>query len=995
MCKTSEGQAEHGRGKPLTAVFEDPAFRAMPGFGAADAQSALEAEGIPVRRVCERDLGTLGRAGADVLVLPYLDGTFSEAALAGIGAFHAAGGGLVILGDLPHRGCWYPLRNVEGWRLRMTRCMGAYRIAGLSDAGMRILGMQELPHASFFAGRTFSALRTTAFPPDVTHLLLDATERDMQWQATPLVAVERYGEPFLGARFAMVGFNGGEPRENAVGVYQLPWDFDPGLLTREWKGMAPLLARLVRWCMPRVLAARLELCPVHPVQDPAPLRVFLRNHGTAPVRGTVRVSDPSGIRGDWIDGPRDIPAGDTRLELPFPARPPGIHRYRLETEVDGMVTAEHETCEHVLSDGVSGKPGLGFSTYWAFPGCKVLPAFRDFCRDMQERGYQYVRVNIPWEDVEPEPGRYDWTLTDGMMDFARQSGLIMRFWMFPTTRGSGLADAGVPLWSLEEPALTADGRPGFFPTLWSPFYRRHYFNMTRALAARYAGAPELDRLIIDFGNSDFPYGYFYYGGDNTLFDYSPHEQEAFRDYVRRQSGGSVETAAGRLGIPAFQDWSAVRVPLPAQEAAWRVYLDFRAWSVQDGIHEVERIVAENAPAKLSPDLPGHGAGSIADLSSFGLDAKRRHLREELPAERELCRLHNAGTAWGGEAWQVGARYADYDDALFQSLRLNADYFSLPGVDLGLYGEDTARIGFIRRMVMGARRDTPRVAVFDHPGWNAWQSLAQVASRLDVEVDLLQAAHRHDYACYKVVVAAPDPWQATGTVTGGGGSGLMPGDAAWWCRLRDAVEGGLELLLFPGTVQAQGLPLRSAFGMPTVRYGERRERSLQWPASFGGGAGRGHAAAVHTEGLAVVRDQDGEALLIRLAIGKGALWLAGYDTAPDSLDGILHYEQDVSYATHTLTRFLKSRCILPSSLESGECNAWKSVVRRGDQPFLLVFSHQRRSFAQTFTVQSDKPVSGAWDLATGERIPVRLSRPGWWDVSMTVHPRQGRYVMLEP
>lgn len=986
-------QTEQGiSGGISVAVFDDPAFRAMPTFGAADVEAALVAEGVQVWRVDAAGLETLNRC--DVLVLPYLDGTFSEAALAGISAFHAAGGGLVILGDLPHRGCWYPLRNMEGWRLRMTRCMGPFRIAGLSDAGVRILGMEELPHAGFLAGRTFSALRITAFPPDVTHLLLNAAERDMQWHATQLVAVERHGEPFAGARLAMVGFNGGEPRENAAGVHELPWDFDPGLLTREWEGMAPLLARLVRWCAPRETVANLELIPVHAARDIVPVRVCLRNRGTTPVRGVVRVSDPSGTRGDWTGGPRDFPPGDTRMDLPFPPRSFGIHRYRLEVQVDGAVAAMHETCEHVLPDGAPENTGLGFSTYWAFPGGRVLPAFRDFCRDMQERGFQYVRVNIPWEDVEPEPGRYDWTLTDDMIAFARQSGLIMRFWMFPTTRGSGLADAGVPLWSLREPALSVDGRPGLFPTLWSPFYRRHYFNMVRAFAARYAAAPELDRLIIDFGNSDFPYGYFYYGGDNTVFDYSPHEQEAFREYVRRRSGGIVGEAAGLLGLPELDDWSAVRVPRPAQVMAWRVYLDFRAWSVQDGIHAVERIVAEEAPAKLSPDLPGHGAGSIADLSSFGLDAKRRHHHEEPLAEEELGRLHNAGPSWGGEAWQVGARYADYDDALFQSLRLNADYLSLPGVDLGLYGEDTSRIGFIRRTVMGAQRDIPRVAVFDHPGWNAWQSLAQVASRLDVEVDLLQMAHRHDFSCYKVVVAAPEPWHAAGTQTGGGGSALMPTDAVWWRRLREAVEGGLELLLFPGTVQAQGFPLQSAFGLPDVQYGDRRERTLQWPVPFGGGTGRGQAAAVHAEGVPVVCDSEGDALLVRHDLGKGALWLAGYDMASDSLDGPLHYEQDVSYAAHTLTRFLHSCLLLPSTLDSGSCNAWKSVVRRGDQAFLLVFSHQRRSFVQTFNVQSVKPVKGAWDLATGDRVAVCPARPGWWAVTLTVHPRQGRYVVLE-
>jgi hypothetical protein len=887
----------------------------------------------------------------------------------------------------------------------MTRASGPFRIDGLSAEGRAVLGWDALPDTALLGSRTLSALRTTAYPPDVTHALLHSTDRDMAWQATPVVAVERFGEPFLGARFAMVGFNGGEPRENAAGVYRLPWQHDPGLLTREWCGMAPLLCKLVEWCAPRSVAVRLELTPVRGEKAPGPVTACVRNLGVAPMRLVLRANCassgegmPSGVGEGLAPSPTgsvvDVAPGLTRFPLGLPSRGFGLHRHSLVAECDGAVAARHDLTEYVLPTDAPGFVGYGFSTYWAFPGGKVLNAFRTFCLEMQSRGCQYVRVNIPWEDVEPEPGRYDWTLPDEMMAFAGSSGLRLRFWMFPTTRGSGLGDAGVPLWALREPAMAADGCAGFFPSIWSPFYREHYFAMVRAFANRYATATEVDRLIIDFGNSDFPYGYFYYGGDNTIFDHSPQERDAFREFVRRQAGGDLQAAGTVLEQPMLRAWSDIRVPTPADRKAWRAYLEFRQWSVQQGIFEVESIVRAEAPAKLSPDLPGHGAGSIADLSSYGLDAKRRHAAEEPVAESVLGRLHNAGASWGGEAWQVAARYPEYDDALFQSLRLNADYYSLPGVDLGVYGDDVARVGFIRRTAMGAERDRPEVAIFDRLEWNAWQSLAQLGSRLDIEVDLLQSAHRHDFSRYRAVVLPPDPWGVPGTVTGGGGSCLVPRDAAWWKRLHDAAMEGANVLLFPGTVNAEGLPLREAFQLPTVSYGERRKRTVRWPAAFGGGESHGHSRSVGVAGEAVVADVDGEPVLVRQPAGQGALWFAGYDTQPDSLDGPLHCERDTDYTTHTIVRFLTGVGVRPGSVESGTCNAWKSVVRRGPHTFLLVFSHRPQAFRRPFVVRSEVPLSGAWDLATGERFVVTQDRPGWWRVELTVHPRQGRYLVMQ-
>jgi hypothetical protein len=104
------------------ALFSDPAFAPLPDYTAADLRRLLRQNGLAFTDVDHRGIERLRRADADVLVLPYVRGDFSEKALVSLLSFHAAGGSLLFLGDLPHRDRWYPLRNMHASRFRLTRC---------------------------------------------------------------------------------------------------------------------------------------------------------------------------------------------------------------------------------------------------------------------------------------------------------------------------------------------------------------------------------------------------------------------------------------------------------------------------------------------------------------------------------------------------------------------------------------------------------------------------------------------------------------------------------------------------------------------------------------------------------------------------------------------------------------------------------------------------------------------------------------------------------
>ena len=216
-------------------IFTDPSCTALADYHAGDVQALLESRGIKYSVIGMSGLITLRRAEADILILPYVEGEFSPKALDSLLQFHAAGGSLLFLGDLPHRERWYPYRNMHASRLHLTRATDPVNIAGLTEHGRAIL--ETVEDQEFFLGRSLAGLRITAFPPDIDYPLFAVNSHSHTDKCRSVVCVERKGERFFGARMAVVGFIGGEPRENTCGAYQREWTYDPGLLTRKWKGI--------------------------------------------------------------------------------------------------------------------------------------------------------------------------------------------------------------------------------------------------------------------------------------------------------------------------------------------------------------------------------------------------------------------------------------------------------------------------------------------------------------------------------------------------------------------------------------------------------------------------------------------------------------------------------------------------------------------------------------------------------------------------------------
>ena len=139
------------------AVLQSAGFLPIPEFTAEDVRGVMVAMGQPCLTIDETILETLDRTQVDTLILPYVRGNFSERAMAGLLLFQSAGGSLLFLGDLPNHDAWFPLRNMESWRLNLTRCNDGMCITGLTPFGQELLG--NLPGLEAMSGKSFLLVR--------------------------------------------------------------------------------------------------------------------------------------------------------------------------------------------------------------------------------------------------------------------------------------------------------------------------------------------------------------------------------------------------------------------------------------------------------------------------------------------------------------------------------------------------------------------------------------------------------------------------------------------------------------------------------------------------------------------------------------------------------------------------------------------------------------------------------------------------------------------
>ena len=645
-------------------------------------------------------------------------------------------------------------------------------------------------------------------------------------------------------------------------------------------------------------------------------------------------------------------------------------------------------------------------------------------------GLDHIYIWVMWADVEREPGVYQWTSIDRLVDLAGQHGLDVILNLEPWA---------VPTWCERDELrlIRPDGTPRPFSAslihslysgrpcldnqqaraLLAPFIRatvQHYRSLPNLLCWKVWNEPDVDACACPDTLTK------YRGWLRRRFGTLDEASRFFgRQYNScadlRPPADTVDTPSNLLHTQ-FRFWSAVEVLewthslVRAEDPGHPILADTMSRSTARLDLAGDRIFDDWALAPVPDIYGGHLHSTIfepAHDSPLGfvnpvidLEAKRSATRDkptgfwttELPGGMGRAGgLHR--TLWPGEMrhnlWTAIAHGArSISPWQFKPERIGPEAFGWGLVELD--GAPTYRTAELdewvkvlrehERLFVEARPPAADCAVLYSPESSvAVASLGMGALRYTDAFHGAVAAlwlesvqfdivrSGTDLSPYRVVYA-PMPW-------------LLP--TAELSRLAAFVRSGGTLCVEAGFAslddngwaapRAPRSGLWEAFG---YREGEARELTTARIRVAGGSlAGAGQRRAVHMAGAEVIGAyEDGEPAALQMAVGAGRV--VYFSTYPS-----LHFHSQVDRAAaQTLLQLLG---LQPIASVAGEGTVTCSLLTRAEERLLLVFNHLRQP-AQATVEPAGGP--GAWSVlyadggsaATGldtGRLDISLSAKG--------------------
>jgi hypothetical protein len=96
----------------------------------------------------------------------------------------------------------------------------------------------------------------------------------------------------------------------------------------------------------------------------------------------------------------------------------------------------------------------------------------------------------------------------------------------------------------------------------------------------------------------------------------------------------------------------------------------------------------------------------------------------------------------------------------------------------------------------------------------------------------------------------------------------------------------------------------------------------------------------------------------------------------------------------LARLLGHLEVTDTHLHTGQINCYKESLSRGDDEFLIFFSHQQRELLMSCEFQSQKNVVNLLELASGKNFPVfKTERQGWFRFEFSLPKEKGFYFVV--
>lgn len=126
---------------------------------------------------------------------------------------------------------------------------------------------------------------------------------------------------------------------------------------------------------------------------------------------------------------------------------------------------------------------------------------RDLDRVVASSHLTGLNATVRWQDLEPEPGQFQWDAIDGVLQLAKQHDLVVTLGIF--------GGVWTPDWAYEKHGLSsvefthtkkmvkhAFGRQYRVPHVWAPDYQDAFMAAVAAIARRYDANPHVVRIFV-------------------------------------------------------------------------------------------------------------------------------------------------------------------------------------------------------------------------------------------------------------------------------------------------------------------------------------------------------------------------------------------------------------------------------------------------------------------------------------------------------------------
>ena len=336
---------------------------------------------------------------------------------------------------------------------------------------------------------------------------------------------------------------------------------------------------------------------IPPVAGEKSVHILLTDYQFAVLKDETRAVRP-GASGSW----------NTSIEFPPQAR--GACRAFVQLQAAGKVLDHDSLVLGKQPAGHADAPAPGTAarlpngvTASAMLVYEVSPSGLDGLarvgRGMDQallNGNQVVEIQLPWQDLEPLPGLYQFDLLDQILDLAETKGLKVK--VAPWFLGDH-----APRWLLAHPACYEDGSSTFIggshftPSPADPAVQAAVARLWQAVARHCRHHPALSGYLIVGPSLDLGY---WHNGLLHETDYAPSVVASYQHYLQDVRGDALAAVSARYGR-SLASWQELMPPQKSWESEldlrpeWVDFCDYQQWQLYQWLECVFRTIRQADP----------------------------------------------------------------------------------------------------------------------------------------------------------------------------------------------------------------------------------------------------------------------------------------------------------------------------------------------------------------------------------------------------------------